>query len=441
MYHTLDICQTIADKLRQPEQVCVQVQEIVRREAFTSAQWADLTLMEGLPGIALFYGVLDQILPDQGWDQVAHTYLKLLLNKVEEQGINPCSLFEGSSGICFVIAFCSKQESRYQQVLHKLEAVLFAEIESLFRQVERFLDHDLDISPSFYNLTHGLSGILAYLLTRKENFYCRQLALDCVNRLILVLKRKRIVNGQYRRGWYVAPENQLADEEKMKYPQGSFILGLPYGVTGCLSILSIAALEGVQVPGQYELIHELSTWLKSKSGQSSKGIFWSHTLAFDEETCPQPHPFEMSRDTWNYGTPTVSRSLYLAAQATQDKVLKQFAEKAFLSVFSKTWQEWNLMGTSFLWGRAGLLALTCQMAQETHHPTLFKQMDILADGLKRFYDPSHPFGFQTVHVSNTGHYQWVDHPGLLNGAVGIALSLLMEHSKSQANWSKIFLIK
>lgn len=443
MYHTFDICQAIADKLRSPEHVCTRMQENVQRGNFMAEEWTELSFAEGLPGIASFYGMMDQFFPYQGWDQVAYTYLKLTIQKTEEQGINHTSLFAGLTGMCFAAYLCSKQGYRYPHLLSKLENLLFREIEMfLLRQVDQLLDRDREAPPHFYNLTNGLSGVVAYLLVRKEQAACHRLAFDCLSRLVLLLKRKRVIKGYGVPGWYISPEEQLVPEAQTKYPNGNFILSMSYGVTGCLSVLALAALEGIVVSGQYELIQEMAAWLKNKRIQAPAGsYYWHHTVSFEEEISQQQHSTELTRDAWSYGNPTVSRALYLAARATRDFSLMKFAEDSFLSIFSKTWQEWNLMGPAFFWGRAGLLALTYHMAQDTGHPVLLKQVGYLENDLKNFYHPSHLFGFQTIHVAEPEDYRWIDHPGLLNGAVGIALALLLVHSQEEVIWTRIFLIK
>jgi hypothetical protein len=441
LYHTFDICQDIADKLRDPLAICEAVQATVRDGHFTSSEWAELALAEGLPGIAAFYGVIDQLFPDQGWDQMSHTYLKAIVEKIEHQGIDQHALFTGLPGICFAISLCSHQGLRYQQLLATMEKTLIARVDyTLLPQIDQLLDKNQTLSPSFYNLFYGLNGILAYLLIRKEDPSCHRLALQCLHSLICLLRRSLVVKEFSIPGWYVSQEEQLTPEEKTKYPNGSFILGISYGVTGCLSILSLAILEGVIVPGQYEIVQEVAQWLKSKQNLQDSLPCWPHTLSFEEEVWKQKQPIEAPKDTWNYGTPTVARSLYLAAKATRDRVLMQYAENAFLSVFQKAWQEWNLVGPSFFWGRAGLLALTYHMAQDTGHPLLLKQVDHLEQDLKRFYHVSHPFGFQTVHISETSQYSWVNHPGLVNGSVGVVLALLLSHFKQDISWSRIFLI-
>lgn len=444
MYHTLDICQDIADKLRDPDKVCEITHESVKRGKFLSEEWPELSLAESLPGIITFYGTIHELFPDQHWDRVAHEYLKRMVEKIHEQRISNHSLFEGLTGICFAIYICSQKEIHYPSLLSSSEQLLFTDIETnLFPRIDHLLESDQDAIPHVYNLTHGLSGIIAYLLVRKENFACPRLASACLYRLVRILTRRRTVNGHSVPGWHVSQNEQLTAENRGNYPNGNFILSLPDGILGCLSILSIAALEGMIIPGQYEIIQEITTWLKGKQGigHATWGTYWHHTFSFEEEISNTQETIAVARNMWNYGTPAVSRSLYLAARAMKDHALQNFAEEAFISVFSKPWQEWNILGPTFSTGRAGLLALTSAMSKETQHCLLVKQVEDLSRDLKRFYSPSHPFGFQTVGVDASEQYHWIDHPGLLNGSVGVVLSLLYGHYQQEMDWCRIFLIR
>lgn len=148
--NSLDVCLDIANKLKHPERVCEVVQEALKQGTFIFDNWQELTLAEGLPGLAMFYAMMDQLLPDQGWDDTAHVYLKLLAEKIEQQDINNSSVFEGITGLCFATYFNSRQGTRYQKLLSKLEDLLIKEIESsLLYQIDYFLDRDQDIPPVF----------------------------------------------------------------------------------------------------------------------------------------------------------------------------------------------------------------------------------------------------------------------------------------------------
>lgn len=103
-------------------------------------------------------------------------------------------------------------------------------------------------------------------------------------------------------------------------------------------------------------------------------------------------------------------------------------------------KEWNPLGTSFVNGLAGILASTYRMAEETENPKLWQHVKELEADLSSFYRPESPFGYQMVHVDSFNNYNWVDNPGLLYGASGIALSLMLVQNREELDWDRAFLL-
>lgn len=430
LHHTFDICLDIANKLKHPEIV---------QEANPESE---LTLVEGLPGMAVFYGVIDQIFPDQGWDLTAYAYLKLMLEKIDTDKMSNTSLFSGLSGICFASYICSKRGFRYPQLLLKAENLLFSKIESsLFSQIDHCLDTATPIPPHLYNLSQGISGVLSYLLLRKNNPTCYRLARECLKRLILLLKSERCIEGHHIRAGCLFQGEQNASEKKIKHSNESYSLGIPYGIPGCLSILSLALIDGIEMPGQSEMIQNISSWLKDKHRIALSETNCGSTLFVEEEISDIPLFPAFDVDVWSCGTSAISRSLYLASQALRDPPLMQYSEDSFQKGFSKPWQKSNLIGTTINRGRAGLLALTYHMARDTKNPLFLEEVDVLEHELKCFYHHSHPFGFQNIGTAELDEQCWINHPGLLNGSAGIALSLLLSHSEEDMDWCRIFLMR
>jgi len=98
------------------------------------------------------------------------------------------------------------------------------------------------------------------------------------------------------------------------------------------------------------------------------------------------------------------------------------------------------MGTSFVNGRAGILASTYRMAEATENPTLWQHVNELEADLSSFYRPESFFGHQMVHDDVSHHYHWVDNPGLLYGVSGIALSLMLVQNREELDWDRAFLL-
>jgi hypothetical protein len=440
MFHTIEICQEIAKRMGSPKDVCDDFLRYTSEQNFQGAVWQETSIDDGLPGIVCFYAAMDQLFPTDGWKAVVHDYLELITKKFEDSGYDNYSLFTGLCGLCFSVHMCSKQGVHYQTLQTKLEMLLIEKVEQeLFPQIQECCDKNLHAHPHLYSLANGISGILAYLLLRLDIPRLHKLAIDCVSLLLRFLNRSEESANQVP-AWYVSIEHQLAEEEKAKFPEGSFILGTPLGITGCLSALALSSISGLRIPGLNAMITRIANWLKEKTYLDKYGVNWRHTIPYAKEGGLEPLTTELDRETWWYGTPAVTRSLYLAAKATSDQPLAKFAEKTFSAIFAKNPKDWNNMGPALAHGKAGLLAITYRMAQDTQSAFLWKQVDLLEAEIKGFYRPNSQFGYQMVYVDNSEVYHWIDHPGLLTGASGIALSLLLAQRREELIWDRIFLI-
>lgn len=411
---TLEICRHIADSLAEPERLASFVEEQIRYRNLSIVEWPKLSLAYGFPGLACFYSTLDECCPLEGWDQVASEYLQLSARTLEAEGNSGHSLFFGITGICFAAYLASKQGTRYQNLLTQLETILSQELErSFFPQMAKCMTYDWHLPPDLYNLMNGISGCIAYLCLRNEP-WLNKMALRCLEELVKALSRPRIVDGKPLPGWVVSQEESLFD------------LSTPFGVSGVLATLSIAAQNGLTVIGQLDLMHQMASWLKD---QQKEGI-WERCLPSQD----------ILRDVWDYGAPAVTRSLFLASKALQDSSLSQFAEAGFEKIFHRPPIEWNLIATPLTHGRAGLLTIADRMAKETGSFFLKQQVDILEQDLLRFYDRQHLFGFRMAAFDSSQDYRWVDSPFFLDGSAGVGLSLLSLHSEQVFEWQRALLI-
>ncbi len=435
MFHTITLCEEIADRMRDPKHVLETMEEQYKRYGSPELFWTKDTLMDGYPGIACFYGMMDRIFPNERWADVTHEYMKETAILIEEKGFDSPSLFSGLTGVCFSLAFCSDYGKRYQRVLEKLEDLLIEKInECYIQEGKRHIDNGSPLPSTFYNLSDGISGILGYALLRKENARLYATALESAKTLILLFQRP-LENGTLPR-WYLSPEHQFNDEERVKYPEGSFILNMPFGVAGCLSALSLLKINGIDLPGLHDVIQTLSLWLQSQ-GRIDNGVYH-----FDN-TVPLKGSVqnELPRDTWWCGVPAVAHAIFKAGKATHDLKMQKYGEEAMISMFSKSTKDWNHIGTSFVHGRAGILTTTYRMAEATENPTLWKEVKELEADLISFYRPNSPFGFESVYVDDFGEYHWVNNPGILYGASGVALALMLAQNREELDWDRAFLLR
>lgn len=48
--------------------------------------WKSTALSHGIPGICMLYGELHAHFPEEGWDDIGHQYLSILVNEIKEKG-------------------------------------------------------------------------------------------------------------------------------------------------------------------------------------------------------------------------------------------------------------------------------------------------------------------------------------------------------------------
>lgn len=233
MYHSIDICQDIAEKLKSPESIS---------RSFESP-FMFKTLGYGAPGIACFYAAMDHAFPNDKWDFVAHKYLQIALNSFKDYGAKDHSLFTGLTGLCFATHLCSRGHSRYQNCLVKLHDVLTEEVKTtLLTLKHQAVEGGVD----------NLTGVIAYLLLRKDEGNLQQLAKECIEALINYLIRN---------------ENQEVE-------------------VGILPILSIAYRCRIEVHGQEELMRRICSGFMGKSNdliRVASGIYLAGLALNDEQ--------------------------------------------------------------------------------------------------------------------------------------------------------------
>lgn len=444
MYHPIIICEEIANRLRDPQALLQLIEDKQSRGELAEGVWIPETLFAGFPGIACFFATMDSLFPNDGWEDASHAYLSLCVNYIEKSSDRGSGLFSGLTGFCFAILLCSHRGGRYSNILNKLEKVLQQEIETLYLSpLQKHLLEKTLPPASLYNLSDGLSGVLAYIYLRKENMQLYDFATTCLRILIQLMDRMVWYRDEKVPGWFIPSESHIVPSEAEKYSEGSYLLNLPFGVLGCLSVLAQGALEGYRVDQLYEVIENLANWVQDQQTEIEKLPYWANTIPHKKANVTENIQTlnELNRDIWWSGIPAVCRSLYLAGKALKNNTLKQTAEQTFLKMFQKPTKDWNHMGPSFSVGRAGILVVTYRMAEDTHNPAIWKQMDLLKEDLLTFYHPHSAFGFQAVDVTNKGEYRWIDNPGLMNGAVGVALSLLLTERREDMLWDQAFLTR
>ncbi len=308
----LEVVPAIAERLVDPN----HLQTIAKQaeQQASSFFWSGSSLATGLPGVVLAFLYLSRAFPDQGWEQRAHLYIRVAAESTTQQPLMQPGMFGGTSGLAMTLLLLSRTDERYQKTSKKLTSQLCSQVlEKQWRRTNG------EVITSDFDVINGASGILAYLLSTKSEETAIQDAVYKLLEYLVWLAGDDEKTGRER--WFIEPQYYPVKQYHQQYPNGFFDCGLAHGIPGPLAALSLAQLTGYQVEGQQDAILKLGTWMKNHTVQDqSGGISW-----------PAGIPLELSysanlwgkipptRTAWCYGTPGISRALWLAGKALKNK--------------------------------------------------------------------------------------------------------------------------
>ncbi|SFT00692.1 lanthionine synthetase C family protein [Marininema halotolerans] len=432
------VIEVIADRLQNPEHIRQVALHANNVSSLAKAHpWGELSLSHGYPGTVLLYGELDRFDPNAGWDQLAHQHLLAIQQYLEEKGYQSISLFGGITGVAFATWTASRGGERYGRLLDRLHLQIAQALKEQIRNERARLQKEQGASAQYYDIIVGITGIGRYLLIQKNDPQLRELLEEILLDLV-ALSKPIVVNNETVPGWWIPQVGQFTEQDRQSFPKGNFNCGLAHGVPGPLALLSLAKLEGVEVEGQQEAIQRITEWILYWKQQDSYGVYWNDRVAWEEETEGVRHSHR-HREAWCYGTPGVARALYLAGEALQDEGWKATSVQAFQSVFNRPELFWDIDSPTICHGTAGLLEMTLQMIYNSHDEQLQIHRDYLVHRQLKDFNPDYPFGYKDLEPQTIG-YRSLDKVGLLEGAVGVGLSLLSYVKGEESKWSRSLLL-
>jgi lantibiotic biosynthesis protein len=432
MYHPFIICESIAEKMKDPNDIEDIVNNACVNHLYLTNKWMKGNFTDGCPGIAFFYSAMHDAFPEKGWDKIADEYIKKALEFLKIEKIDNYSLFDGIAGLSLAVYHASIDKSYYNKLLSNLDEWLIEEInESFINQSYQYQDETTIIPNSFYAFAKGISGAIIYLLKRKDNPYLQELAKNCVNILSNIMLIQKKIDGNNVPAWFLTKKHLPIGNLKEQYPSGGFMSCMPFGLSGCLFALSFALLENVSTPNLYQAVTTIATWIKQKYSYIENQKYWNNIIPVKEKIFPLPKEYDHWKYSWISGWVPVMRTLYIAGKALKDDSIKSFAHNTYISLlFENNMTDSNLC--SFFSGIAGFMATSYLMAEETQDHRIFKEVNNLEKLLINTYNPTLPFGFQeNINFENNTFN--IDSPGFAFGAAGIALSLLVVNNKAKSH--------
>jgi len=431
LYGYADAIQSTAAKLKDPILIgsyCVLPSSTSQKE---------MSLIEGLPGVLCFFTSLCQHFPNDGWEDVGISYFLALKERLSDTSISDLSLFTGVLGIAIAThRFAQHVAPSYHGNLCNLDDLCAKVIREDLTKRSFNREISADLPPSQYDISSGLSGVLMYLLQRRDNPGLFEQAESCTQKLIGLFS----ISSQHEDhfsppSWTIQPSST-----SIAYEAGTrvYCMDVPYGLPGLLAALSLAIEAGVNVPTLKETVRSFARWMIHRGIQLDGKVNWEKYIPHYAPRSDE-YPSAPTKELWLFGAPGVLRCLYLAGRALKDESIERFAVESYLSHLEDPGETALPEESSFCAGLAGLLTLTSEMAFDTQDPKFYNIVKTLEAKIVKLYNPDHLFGFKSSDHGKDGSHS-VDDPRLYTGAAGVAFSLLNSLGRLETKWTNLFAI-
>lgn len=353
------------------------------------------SLAGGASGIALFH--IERARTGRGsWD-TAHTWLAAAVHGEVSAAAN-ANLYFGAPALAFITHRAASASSRYLRALERLDTATFTVTRNRLAEAHQRIDRAERPPMEEFDLIQGLSGLGAYHLSRHAH---HAITRDVLAYLVRLTEPLPDPTGLPPWWMNVAPTGSPHPD----YRGGHGNFGLSHGIGSALSVLSLALLRDLAVPGTVDAVERICTWTDHWRQGDESAPWWPGYISMQQATDHHVHSALRPRPSWCYGVSGTARAQQLAGLALREPARVQAAENAILTTLRDPLQLDKLPEIGLCHGLAGLLHAAWRMATETGNSEITAELPRLAERLITALDLD-------------------DHdPELLDGAAGAALAL------------------
>ncbi|WP_149829317.1 lanthionine synthetase C family protein [Streptomyces tailanensis] len=415
----LDLVDAVASQLANPDTA-----PLGPRAASSDRQH----LAYGPPGIALLH--IERAANGLGPWQRAHDWLAAASHQpfTSGPGSHP---FYGAPAFAHALACAADHlPGSYQRALDAMDQQIAADVGRRLDTAHRRIDAGRLPQLTEFDTIRGLTGYGAYLLRRNPGSPTMRAVLDYCVRLTEPITH----HEETLPGW--CTETGPSGSPDDRFPGGHANTGMAHGIGGVLALLALAARKGTVTKGHHAALRTLLARLDRWREETGHGPTWPYWVTRSELRTGCLAPSAPRRPSWCYGTAGLARAQQLAALALGDTVRQIDAENALVAALTDPDQLKSTTDSGLCHGFAGLAHVAARTAEDAHPSTAGQ----LRAAIPPLLAAVHPPGADPTHAAAALVQD--EGPGLLDGAVGIALALLASSTATspQSAWDACFLI-
>ncbi|MDX3241731.1 lanthionine synthetase C family protein [Streptomyces sp. ME18-1-4] len=360
----------------------------------SSRTWPQ-SLAGGATGVALLH--IERARTGGGdWD-TAHTWLARAVHGEVSAAAN-ANLYFGAPALAYITHRAASASARYLQVLECLDTATITVTRNRLAVAHQRIDRAERPPMEEFDLIQGLAGLGAYHLSRHPH---HEITRDVLAYLVRLTEPQPDPAGLPPWWMNVAPTGSPHPD----YPGGHGNFGLAHGIGSTLSVLSLALLRDLAVPGTVDAVERICAWTDQWRQGDQTTPWWPGYISMQQATDRHVHSALRPRPSWCYGVSGTARAQQLAGLALRDPARVQTAESVILTTLRDPLQLDQLPEIGLCHGMAGLLHAAWRMAAETRNAEIAAELPHLTDRLITALDQD-------------------DHdPELLDGTAGAALAL------------------
>jgi hypothetical protein len=366
------------------------------------------SLAGGAAGLAVLHAYLARAGIESDGFETAERFLEQAETAVETEALPP-GLYSGFTGVAWAGTHVDGPPDSADD--DPYEAVDGA--------VTEYLDHHPMLRG--YDLVNGLVGLGVYAIERLPLPSAEGVLTRVVEQLETTLERH-----QSGITWATPPA-------LLEMFPGRYNLGVAHGVPGVVGLLAASCHAGVARAQSESLLRGATVWLLAQRLPSGDGVF---PFTCDDNSSPKP-----SRSAWCYGDPGIAAVLWNAGAALNDESLTQEALSVARHAARRSPDRCGVVDAGLCHGAAGLGHIFNRLYQASGDAELADAARFWLGRCLELREPHQGYGgFRSLTGGEAGALEWVDDPGVLTGAAGVALALLAAVSPVEPEWDRMLLL-